>query len=243
MKNNVWKWLGRAAVCSTVLGSTIVLAQPPREGERGERGGERGGERRPEGGFGGPGGGGFGGGRGGRGGPGMFMRLPIMAALDADGNGEISAAEIDGAVAALKKLDKNSDGKLTAEELMPEGGMMGGPGGFGGPGGPGGPGGFGGPGGPGGGFDPAAMVERLMASDQDKDGFLTKSEIPERMQTMLERADADKDGKLSKDELTKAVGQMAEQMRGRGGPEGGREGGRPEGGRGEGERPRRPASE
>ena len=45
--------------------------------------------------------------------------LPIMTALDADGNGEISDAEINGSVAALKKLDKNKDNKLTAEELRP----------------------------------------------------------------------------------------------------------------------------
>ena len=42
--------------------------------------------------------------------------LPIMTALDADRNGEISAKEIEDAVAALKKLDKNKDDKLTAEE-------------------------------------------------------------------------------------------------------------------------------
>ena len=45
--------------------------------------------------------------------------LPILTALDADGNGEISAEEIEDAVAALKKLDKNKDDKLTAEELRP----------------------------------------------------------------------------------------------------------------------------
>ncbi|MFQ3167489.1 MAG: hypothetical protein ACI8QI_000015 [Limisphaerales bacterium] len=48
------------------------------------------------------------------------MRMfPVMAALDKDGNGEISAEEIKGAVAALKKLDKNKDGKLTEDELRP----------------------------------------------------------------------------------------------------------------------------
>ena len=42
-----------------------------------------------------------------------------MAALDADGNGEISTEEIKVAPAALKKLDKNNDGKLTDAELLP----------------------------------------------------------------------------------------------------------------------------
>ena len=60
------------------------------------------------------------GGRGGQGGPGGFMRMfPVMSALDSDGNGEISPEEIKGAVAALKKLDKNKDGKLTEDELRP----------------------------------------------------------------------------------------------------------------------------
>jgi predicted O-methyltransferase YrrM len=73
-----------------------------------------------------------------------------MAALDADGDGELSAQEIAGAVLALKKLDRNSDGRLSREELRPQFGGPGGPGGFG-PGGRGMPGGFGlgGPGGPG----------------------------------------------------------------------------------------------
>ena len=97
-----------------------------RSGERSERSsrGER--SRRPQaGGSGGRGGfpgrpGGAGGFGGPPGGPGGFMRMfPIMAALDADGNGEISAEEIKAAPAALKKLDKNNDGKLTDAELLP----------------------------------------------------------------------------------------------------------------------------
>ena len=67
------------------------------------------------------------GGRGGQGGPGGFLRMfPVMAALDSDGNGEISSEEIKGAVAALKKLDKNKDGKLTEDELRPNFGGRGG---------------------------------------------------------------------------------------------------------------------
>lgn len=49
-----------------------------------------------------------------------FMRFhPVLAALDSDHDGEISAAEIDNAPAALKSLDKNGDGMLTEEELLP----------------------------------------------------------------------------------------------------------------------------
>jgi hypothetical protein len=44
---------------------------------------------------------------------------PIIAALDANGDGTIDASEISNAPAALRKLDKNGDGKLTREELRP----------------------------------------------------------------------------------------------------------------------------
>ena len=46
-------------------------------------------------------------------------RPPIEAALDANGDGVIDAAEIANAPAALKKLDKNGDGRLTPEEYRP----------------------------------------------------------------------------------------------------------------------------
>ena len=42
-----------------------------------------------------------------------------MLALDADTDGALSAAEIGNAVASLKALDANSDGKLTRDELRP----------------------------------------------------------------------------------------------------------------------------
>ena len=47
------------------------------------------------------------------------MRAPLMAALDANNDGEIDAKEIQQATKALKKLDKNGDGKLTGEEIRP----------------------------------------------------------------------------------------------------------------------------
>jgi len=50
----------------------------------------------------------------------QFMNYhPVLAALDADYNGEISSWEIDHAGAALTKLDLNHDGYLTAGELIP----------------------------------------------------------------------------------------------------------------------------
>lgn len=93
-----------------------------------------------------PGGPGPGGPEGGR------PRPPLLLALDANQDGTIDKQEIADAAAALKRLDKDSDGRLTPEETRPSRGGgpgMGGPGG-GGPGGSGprgqGPGG-GGPGG------------------------------------------------------------------------------------------------
>jgi len=65
-------------------------------------------------------------GRGGAGGPGRrgnfgqaINRMPIVKALDSDGNSSLSTAEIEGATEALKTLDKNGDGKLTRDEMMP----------------------------------------------------------------------------------------------------------------------------
>jgi hypothetical protein len=59
-----------------------------------------------------------------RGGP------PVVTALDANKDGTLDATEIANASAALLTLDKNGDGQLTSDELMParpEG--QGGPGG------------------------------------------------------------------------------------------------------------------
>jgi hypothetical protein len=108
---------------------------------------------------------------------GMMIMMPLMRALDTDGDGEISAREIKKAVTSLKILDRDGNGKLTPDELRPE--MPGGPGGPGpnGPGGPDGPG----PGGPGGGFggppSPDMFVNRAMEFDADGDGKLSKEEL------------------------------------------------------------------
>lgn len=50
---------------------------------------------------------------------------PIIAALDANHDGEIDATEISNAPAALRKLDKNGDGKLTRQELRAGAGARG----------------------------------------------------------------------------------------------------------------------
>jgi hypothetical protein len=45
--------------------------------------------------------------------------MPLMQALDANADGVIDEKEISNATVALKKLDKNGDGKLNPEELRP----------------------------------------------------------------------------------------------------------------------------
>ncbi len=67
---------------------------------------------------GGPGPGGQRGGRG-QGGPDGFRPPPhpLEEALDTDGDHQLSAEELENAVASLKKLDKNEDGKLSDDEL------------------------------------------------------------------------------------------------------------------------------
>ena len=138
----------------------------------------------------------------------MMRMFPIMAALDADEDGEISAAEIDNAVAALKSLDKDSDGKLSADELRPEFGRGGR--------------GFGGrtP-------DPAAMVKRYMDNDKNDDKVLTKDELPEQLERMFARMDANSDDSVSEEEVTTFVKAQLERRggggrRGEGGDAGGR---------------------
>ena len=46
--------------------------------------------------------------------------MPLMKALDANGDGTLDADEIANASKALLTLDKNGDGKLTRDELRPQ---------------------------------------------------------------------------------------------------------------------------
>lgn len=155
------------------------------------------------------------GGRGqeGRGFGGMFPN-PLLAAIDKNGDGELSEEEIDGAIIALKTLDRNKDRRLDASELRPNMPAMMGGGGFL-PGGPEGGRGGNNPGGPG------AMLERMLAMDANGDGKLSGDELPERMKPMLERSDANRDGFLDREELQAMASQRLQQP-GQGGPEGGR---------------------
>ena len=181
-----------AAFVLTLTVPALSMAQPP-EGDRPGSPPPEGRQERPR-----------------DGGPDGRPRFPnpVLEAIDADKNGELSAEEIANAATALKTLDKNNDGKLDMAETRPNFEGMGR--GFGGPpgGGPRFEGGFGG--GPGfgggqGGGGSEEMMNRLIAMDANKNGKLEKDEVPERMQSMFTRADKNEDGAIDKEEMTAMV--------------------------------------
>jgi hypothetical protein len=161
-----------------------------------------------------PGGPGPGGPEGGR------PRPPLVLALDANQDGTIDKQEIGDATAALKRLDKDRDGRLTPEETRPSRGGgpgMGGPGG-GGPGGsgprgqgPGGGGPGGGPppdgpppggGGPGGGGPRGGRPRPPLDSalDADQDGVIDTREMA-NASAALKTLDKNQDGSLTLEEI------------------------------------------
>ena len=176
------KFILMFAILATLSMSSHVQAQ--RGGEGGPRGGQRGGAE--------------GGQRGQR------PASPMMAALDADKDGKLSAEEIANAATALKTLDKNKDGVLDSNELAPTRGAAGGNQGG----------------------RTSQMVERIMARDTDGDGKVSKEEAGEQMGRIFGRMDADSDGFVTKTEIEN----MFQQFQGGGGRRGG--GGRGAGGGG-----------
>ena len=96
------------------------------------------------------------------------------------------------AVVGLSLADPadNKDGKKGGDAKQD-----GGPGARGGRG-RGGPGGFRGRG-----LSVDQIVDRIMSFDKNKDGKITKDELPERMQYLIEKGDTNKDGALDKDEV------------------------------------------
>ena len=70
------------------------------------------------------------------------------------------------------------------------------------------------------------MLARVLSFDENGDGKISKDELPERMQGLMERGDADGDGALDKDELAKIAASFQGQGQGRGpgGPDAGPEG-------------------
>jgi Ca2+-binding EF-hand superfamily protein len=152
-------------------------------------------------------------------GPARLSGFALMTALDRDGQPGLSATDIAGAADALKTLDRNSDGRITADELPAFGrGRSGGRVGSGGRG-------FGRGDGPREGAPAHAddLTSMLMTFDKDKDGKLTKTEVPGRFQGLFDRVDANKDGVLASDEIR--AGASAQPPTGNGERPAGRRGG------------------
>jgi len=162
--------------------------------------------------------------------PPIMQASPLLNAIDVNHDGRIDSAELVDAPARLKTLDKNGDGKITRDEgALPAGyGRVGGPAPPGGrPGGA--PAGRGEPArgaepgraaGAAGGDDrkfevpipgPTAdeLLALLMSFDKNKDGKLSKAEVPERQQGLFERGDTDKNGVLDAAELKKVTADQA----------------------------------
>ena len=118
--------------------------------------------------------------------------IPLIRLLDADSNGEISAEEIANAPKVLLKLDRNSDGKLSRDEL---------------------------PGPPTGGTpDPRAMAEqmqrRLKDADKNGDGKIQKDEAPPPLAAVFDRADTNSDGALDEAEVRAAIERITQRREG-----------------------------
>ena len=88
---------------------------------------------------------------------------------------------------------------------------------------------------------PADFIERIKGFDQNNDGKITKDEMPERMQAMIERLDTNKDGAIDNKELAALKDRLAQGGQGQQGqrPEG-QQGQRPQGQRPEGQQGQRP---
>lgn len=116
-----------------------------------------------------------------------FMTVnPVLAALDRDHDGMISASEIAASSAALKKLDRNGDGSLAAEELIPDQASK----------------------------HAAMILARLDAngdgviSRQERE-----SEDAPQLRDLLESADRNHDGVITREELQGALRLLAERKR------------------------------
>ena len=156
---------------------------------------------------------------------------PIIEALDANGDQEITFDEIEDAGEMLMAQDANGDMKLSGQEIANIRG-------FGGR--PGGPGpermGRGGPG-RGRGDEGGTTAARLIRFDKNDDGKLSTDEVPSRMKRLIERADTNDDGLADKAELSALAAKVGvdgepNSRPGRGDPAGRDRGGRGPGGRG-----------
>ncbi len=116
-----------------------------------------------------------------------FMRAnPVLAALDSDHDGEISEAEIVNSPAALRTLDKNGDGSLTPDEVLPDRAAN----------------------------QAALILSRLDTNRDGKiSGAELDSEEARPLRDLLKSADRNHDGAITGEELTKELRLREEQRR------------------------------
>jgi len=105
----------------------------------------------------------------------------LFAALDVDGDGIISKAELKKAALSLKKLDADKDGQLTSAECGGGDAAAGGGGAVN--------------------NEQAQWIDRIMAKDKNKDGKLTPDELTENERQMMQGADQNNDGAIDRQEL------------------------------------------
>jgi Ca2+-binding EF-hand superfamily protein len=109
-----------------------------------------------------------------------FKVVPVLAALDTDHDGELSAQEIDNAPTVLATLDQNHDGSLDAEEAGRH--PLRNP--------------------------PTYSFESLMKYDRNGDGKLQRSEVPGNMRGVFIEFDTNHDGVLSQKEVHNLVDRL-----------------------------------
>lgn len=146
------------------------------------------------------------------GGPNGQMGPPPNAmfnAIDTDGDGEITTRELRKAVASLKKLDVDKDGKITRAETLnnqvANSGAVVQPGFGSQPQFGGAAGGVNG--------DPR-QGPNIMQYDRNGDGQLSADEVPTQMRGMLRGADLNSNGQLDPSEVQNIQQRMNERVRG-----------------------------
>jgi Ca2+-binding EF-hand superfamily protein len=135
-----------------------------------------------------------------------IANAPFFRAIDSDRDGKLSGEELAKAGEALKTLDKNGDGALTPEELVPPGTPAPNAAGNSPPGQAGRRPDGGRP--QAGGPQAEAFLERLKQADSNGDGKLSKDEAPERLKENFDRIDANSDGQLDQEELRRMVSRI-----------------------------------
>lgn len=129
------------------------------------------------------------------GGPQPFGDALLFRSVDTDGNGTLSKEELAKAGEALAKLDKNADGSVSREEILPPRGE-----------------GFR-PGQPQAGQpdrpNPSQMLGYMMRQDANGDGAISKEEAGDRLRENFDRIDGNGDGKLTEPELKQMIEKMA----------------------------------